>query len=319
MEEQTMGKTCRVESRTASFTGGFPSARPRRTLFSKIVSAAATAFMVLSVSAASLSCDIWLTDTLSDEVSSEDRREVTNFQVGSVDLPVVCTVTKLDEYVYWSLNVRLKIELLTTQGTFSEEVPITIPSGSRGYGYAQYIATAVNLPSGSYTVRVTVSCDGYTSATKSTTLYMYGSSYSLAEALDCEDVVSKGLLTLSSSSLAPWIASSDGFEVFSGNTGKNGQSVLTMKAYRPLYYEFAAVRVFGSVSSSSSADKFEVYEDFALTSLTFPPMDVSTIAAIIIIAIIILAVLFISRPPGIQKFITKRSINHPYVRFNVKR
>ena len=107
--------------------------------------------------------------------------------------PVVCFRIEGDtRYSLSNLKVTAMVE--TPNGAFSAEIPLKSASDERVAGGLFGVLFAVSaMPAGHYTVRLTASCSGYTSASATTSFTVTKSPNTLAQALGCTDAISKGL------------------------------------------------------------------------------------------------------------------------------
>ena len=212
-----------------------------------------------------VSSGLWFTvnppSSIDDAV--DNPRPITSYTQGQTEVPYVVFVVQTDDYSYMFGTVKTKIELITDKGTFVLESSKYV-SGTR-FAFLGSLNAAINLPAGQYTVRVTVSCDGYASATATKTLRCVSSPYSLAQALGCADAVANGWVSLASEDGYPsWIGCMDNNgELFavSGAVGKNGQSVLTLMANKDVYIEYSAARIANPLTTSTSSDRLEIYDE----------------------------------------------------------
>ena len=208
---------------------------------------------------------IWLTDAQPSSAYNLDNnpRVRTSFRQG-YETPVVCVSFRSDSYVQNSSNApKLKFEFIANGNTFVDTLSVDycLYGGLYGDGYiygwgAASLPPAVNLSPGTYKVRVTVSCDGYASATAETTVSVTSSTLSLSEALGCESAVKSGLVSLSTSSSRPWIpytlVLSGQAAIASGTLGLGEESVLTMTANAPIYFEVDCDKLFASYFGETS-------------------------------------------------------------------
>jgi hypothetical protein len=181
-------------------------------------------------------------------------------------IPVVCFRIESDRG-YDSSNLKISMTLQTNVGTFSADMPV-YSDLDVAVGYVG-LNQAIALPAGRYTMRLTASCTGYTSATTTTSFTITESPNTLAKGLGCFDAMSEGLITLSSGGATPWVSLSQG-GIVSGTVGKNQSSTLTLGAKSTVFYEWSGGRDLISVpefgGATSISDSFALYYDYGSAS-----------------------------------------------------
>ena len=199
----------------------------------------------------------------------------TRFTRGS-ELAAVCVRYESDSYSTASSGkVTIKFEM-TADGD-SMSVPISIDSVTSGWGDSRKIygwaacsiGPSVNLPAGTYTVRVTASCPGYSSATTSKSFRIVDSGWSVPYALGVEDAVWDKLISFCDYGAAAWtdadlLGYGSPTHAISGWIGGNKTSILTLEAFDYTWLEFNAGKFLATEAgvSSTSGDSFSLYRNY---------------------------------------------------------